>query len=177
MDQLFLSLQKRFLVPIVIVGSLLAWLILCHANYKSYWYGTIYRVQTTDFNILHHSLPPTLSRMILEGKSELVQKTLDSTYGLFGLVITDPEGQTVLWQTNKVYHRESWHKKINPEYLNNLKEPFDLLTAPAVLEPEPVGLALVSAQVPAWAGTDWGQPNCQISYAGTLRQLAVVLAA
>ena len=135
MDQLFLSLQKRFLVPIVIVGSLLAWLILCHANYKSYWYGTIYRVQTTDFNILHHSLPPTLSRMILEGKSELVQKTLDSTYGLFGLVITDPEGQTVLWQTNKVYHRESWHKKINPEYLNNLKEPFDLLTAPAILEP------------------------------------------
>ncbi|MBI1269378.1 hypothetical protein GC174_02995 [bacterium] len=135
MDQLFLSLQKRFLVPIVIVGSLFAWLILCHANYKSYWYGTIYRVQTTDFNILHHSLPPTLSRMILEGKSDLVQKTLDSTYGLFGLVITDPEGQTVLWQTNKVYHRESWHKKINPEYLKNLKEPFDVLTAPATLEP------------------------------------------
>ena len=135
MDQILLSLQKRFLVPLVIVGSILAWLILCHANYKSYWYGTIYRVQTTDFNILHHALPPTLSKMIMEGRSDLVQKTLDSTYGLFGLVITDPSGETVLWQTNKVYHRKSWHNKVSPDYLRKLDEPYDLLTAPAELEP------------------------------------------
>lgn len=135
MDQILLALRKRFIIPLVIVGSILAWFILCHAHYKSYWYGTIYRVQTVDFNMLHHTLPPLLSRMIIEGRSDLVQKTLDSTYGLFGLVVTDASGSTILWQTNKVYHRESWHHKVNPQYLGSIDEPFDLLTASASLSP------------------------------------------
>ncbi|MBZ0188442.1 MAG: hypothetical protein K8F91_19495 [Candidatus Obscuribacterales bacterium] len=135
MDQLLLSLRKRIVVPLVILVALAAWLILCHAHYKSYWFGTIYRVQTTDFNLLHHALPPTLSRMILESRGDLVQRTLDSTYGLFGLVVTDPSCSTVLWKTNKVYHRESWHHKATPDFLRELDEPFDVLTAPAALEP------------------------------------------
>lgn len=135
MDQLTQSLKKRYVVPAIIIAALGAWLILCHAHYKSYWFGTIYRVQTTDFNLLHHTLPPTLSRMIIEGRSDLVQETLDSTYGLFGIVITDPSGSSVLWKTNKVYHRESWHKKASPDLLKTVGEPYDLLTSPPPLEP------------------------------------------
>ena len=135
MDQVLLSLKKRILVPAVILVGLCAWLILCHAHYKSYWFGTIYRVQTTDFNLLHHVLPQTLSQMIIAGRSDLIQETLDSSFGLFGLVITDPSGKTVLWKTGKVYHRESWHHKATPELLSSEVEPFDLLTNPVELEP------------------------------------------
>lgn len=135
MDQILLSLKKRIIVPLVLLVALVAWLILCHANYRSYWYGTIYRVQTTDFNLLHHTLPYTLSRMIMENRMDLVQQTLDSTYGLFGLVITDAECNTVICKTNKVYHRESWHNKSAVKYLRELDEPFDVLTVPPTLEP------------------------------------------
>src|SRR5581483_8755384 len=76
MDRILLSLQKRFLIPIVVALGLLVWLIWCNAHYRSYWHGTIYRVQTTDFNLLHHSLPQTLSMMIIQGRTDLVQKTL-----------------------------------------------------------------------------------------------------
>lgn len=134
-DRILLSLKKRIIVPFVIVLAIGTWVILCHAHYKSYWYGTIYRVQTTDFNLLHHALPQTLSRMIIEGRSDLVQKTLDSTFGLFGLVITDPSGETILWKTNKVYHAKSWHDKAVPELLKDVNEPYDLLTSPVELEP------------------------------------------
>lgn len=134
-DRILLSLKKRIIVPFVILLAVGTWVILCHAHYKSYWYGTIYRVQTTDFNLLHHALPQTLSRMIIEGRSDLVQKTLDSTFGLFGLVITDPSGETILWKTNKIYHAKSWHDKAVPEMLKDITEPYDLLTSPVELEP------------------------------------------
>lgn len=129
MDRILLSLQKRFLIPIVIIVGLCAWLMICHAHYRSYWEGTIYRVQTTDFNLLHHCLPQTLSLMIVKGKSELIQQTLDSTYGLFGLVITDPNGKEVWWKTSKIYHRESWHYKATADNLLKVDEPYDLLIA------------------------------------------------
>ena len=105
MEKILSSLKKRLVIPIVIVASLLTWLLLCHAHYKSYWF-------------------------------DLIQKTLDSTYGLFGLVITDADGENVLWQTNKIYHRKSWQDKVNPKYLNSLDEPYDTITAPAALTPE-----------------------------------------
>ncbi len=135
MDRILLSLQKRFLIPIVVALGLLVWLIWCNAHYRSYWHGTIYRVQTTDFNLLHHSLPQTLSMMIIQGRTDLVQKTLDSTYGLFGLVVTDPSGSEIWCQTDKVYHTRSWQDKVTPEKLAKLDEPFDYLTAPVELDP------------------------------------------
>ncbi len=135
MDQAILSIKKRFIIPLIVIAGIGSWLILCHAHYKSYWFGTIYRVQTTDFNLLHHILPQTLSQMIIAGRIDLIQETLDSTFGLFGLVITDPSGKTVWWKTNKVYHRESWHHKAAPDLLKLEGEPFDLLTNPVELEP------------------------------------------
>ncbi|CAN5270590.1 hypothetical protein BH11CYA1_BH11CYA1_29090 [soil metagenome] len=97
--------------------------------------GTINKVQTTDFNLLHHTLPATLSAMIQEGRDDLIQKTLDSSYGLFGLVVTDPSGENVLYRTNKIYHRQSWQKNATAEGLAKSNEPYDLITDPPQLEP------------------------------------------
>jgi len=135
MDKLLLSLRNRILVPVVCMAGIVCWLALCSIHYQSYWLGTIAKVQTTDFNLLHHTLPITLSAMIQEGRDDLIQKTLDSNYGLFGLVLTDPSGENVLYKTNKVYHRQSWQKFANAEGLAQGNEPYDLITDPPQLEP------------------------------------------
>lgn len=134
-DGLLLKLRNRILVPSVILGGVAIWLGICQVHYQSYWLGTIFRVQTTDFNLLHHTLPPVLSDMILADREDLVQRTLDSTYGLFGLVITDPTGENVLYKTDRIYHRLSWQDRIGPEALIKEDEPYDLLTNPPQLEP------------------------------------------
>jgi len=130
MNQLLLSLKKRVIVAVLVLAALVIWVVLCHAHYTSYWAGTIHRVQTADFNLLHHTLPPTLSQLIMAGRDDLIQETLDSTYGLFGLAITNASGQVVLYRTKKVYHRQSWQNLATPEQLARLDEPFDLLTDP-----------------------------------------------
>lgn len=134
-DRLLLSLRKRVLVPSIALAGILLWLLLCHIHYESYWNGTIARVQTTDFNMLHHTLPTTLACQILEGRDDLVQKTLDSSYGLFGLVVTDPAGENILYRTDKVYHQKSWQPMATPEELSKSGEPFDLITDPPQIEP------------------------------------------
>lgn len=134
-DGLLLKLRNRILVPSVILGGVAIWLGICQVHYQSYWLGTIFRVQTTDFNLLHHTLPPVLSDMILADREDLVQRTLDSTYGLFGLVITDPTGENVLYKTDRTYHRISWQDRISPDGLLKEDEPYDLLTNPPQLEP------------------------------------------
>jgi hypothetical protein len=61
------------------------WLGFCRSHYESYWNGTIHRVQTVDFNILHHVLPTCLSQMILAGRDAEIQNVLNSNYGIFGI--------------------------------------------------------------------------------------------
>ena len=76
---------------LVLVGST-AFGMASYANFghhKSYWNGTIERVQTVDFNMLSHMLPAKLSQALMEGDEPEIQRTLDSNYGLFGLVVTD----------------------------------------------------------------------------------------
>lgn len=133
MDSIVLSLRKRFLIPAVLILGLIVWFSLCRAFYESYWSGTVHRVQTVDFNLLHHTLPTTLSTLIIAGRDEEIQRVLNSTFGLFGLVITDPSGQSILYKTNKVYKRKSWQANASPEGLAYEKEPFDLLTDPPPL--------------------------------------------
>lgn len=137
MDQILLSAKKRILFPLIFVGAVCLWLFLCQANYESYWNGTIHRVQTTDFNILHHTLPQTLSVLIAAGRDDLVQNVLDSTYGLFGIVVTDASGESILFETGKVYHKRTWQNKVSPEELaaDARTEPPDVLTDPPPLEP------------------------------------------
>jgi hypothetical protein len=136
MDNLILSLKKRFFVPAVLVLALLVWLLLCQAFYRSYWEGTLERVQTVDFNLLHHTLPTTLSELIIADRDDLVQKVLDANYGLFGLVITDPSGSSIIYATNKISGEKTWQKYLSQEGLASSKEPADWLSDPPPLEPQ-----------------------------------------
>lgn len=133
MDQLILSCRAKFVIPAVLVIGLGVWLLLCKAHHQSYWSGTIYRVQTVDFNMLHRSLPPTLSQLIAVGRDDLIQDVLDSNYGIFGLVITNPGGDSIIYKTNREYKRSSWQPLVTPAYLQQSTEPFDLLTDPPPL--------------------------------------------
>jgi hypothetical protein len=135
MDRLILALKKRFLLPVICVAAVVVWLLMCKAHWESYWDGTIFRVQTVDFNMLHHMLPTTISELIIVGRDDLIQRVLDSNYGIFGLVVTDPEGQSILYRTGKVYGKASWQKIISPEFLAKTTEPYDLLTDPPPVEP------------------------------------------
>jgi hypothetical protein len=112
------------------------WLGFCRSHYESYWNGTIHRVQTVDFNILHHVLPTCLSQMILAGRDAEIQNVLNSNYGIFGIVVTDPSGQEILFRTNNFYQKESWQPKLSVNFLQSLSEPYDLLTDPPPLAPQ-----------------------------------------
>jgi len=138
MDKILLSTKKRLLLPVVFLIGVALWLFLCHEQHNSYWLGTIYKVQTTDFNLLHHTLPSTLSQLIIADRDDLVQNVLDSNYGLFGLVVTDPADETVLYETSKNYHGKSWKGHIGSDELSSIRkgEPFDLLTDPPPLGSE-----------------------------------------
>ncbi len=63
--------------------------ITSYSLYQGYWHGTIRRVQTVDFNILSHTLPTKLSFALINQNVEELQRTLNSNYGLFGIVVTD----------------------------------------------------------------------------------------
>ncbi len=133
MNKLVLAIKTRFLIPAVIVVAVLVWLGFCRSHYESYWNGTIHRVQTVDFNILHHVLPSALSQLILAGKVDEIQKVLNSSYGIFGLVVTDPSGQEIFFRTSNHYQKETWQPLLTVEFLQTIKEPYDLLTDPPPL--------------------------------------------
>ncbi|AFZ27252.1 nuclease-like protein [Cylindrospermum stagnale PCC 7417] len=101
-------------------------------RYNNYWDKTIFRVQTVDFNILSHTLPTKLSYAITQNQPEEVQRTLDSNYSLFGLIVTDSSGQKIIAYSGKNSDRSSsWKAALNPEKLKN--HSYDLL-----LDPPPV---------------------------------------
>ncbi|MEC4814521.1 MAG: hypothetical protein SAK29_14780 [Scytonema sp. PMC 1069.18] len=102
-------------------------------RYNNYWDTTIFRVQTVDFNILSHTLPTKLSQAIVQNKPEELQRTLNSNYGLFGLVVTDPTGQKVI-ASSQSYKTPSWASALNPEQLQ--KHPYDVLLNPPPTYPQ-----------------------------------------
>jgi hypothetical protein len=135
MDRFFLSLKANVLIAIVAVLAAFSWVSLCQKYYESYWLGTIRRVQTVDFNILHHTMPITLSYLILSGRSEAIQQVLDSNYGIFGIVITDPRGANVVYKSEKIYKFKSWQNDLGMKVLAASQqgldaEHFDWLTDP-----------------------------------------------
>lgn len=98
-------------------------------RYNNYWNQTIFRVQTVDFNILSHTLPTKLSYAIIKNKPEEVQRTLDSNYSLFGLIVTDSSGQKIISYSGKDSGKSSsWKAAINPQELT--KHPYDVLLDP-----------------------------------------------
>ena len=106
------------------------------SHHHSYWNGTIERVQTVDFNMLSHMLPTKLSQAIIEGDSEEIQRTLDSNYGLFGLVITDCTtaqldcNQTAQYASNSNF---PWRTQLTEEILAT--STYDVLMNPPPLHP------------------------------------------
>jgi predicted RNA binding protein YcfA (HicA-like mRNA interferase family) len=107
-------------------------------HYNKYWYGTIFRVQTVDFNMLSHTLPGKLSYTLLQGNREELQRTLDSNYGLFGLIVTDCKmaakdcpSEQILYQSKS---SQKWTKEISLATLSN--HPYDLLQNPPPLQVE-----------------------------------------
>lgn len=141
-DQVIKALKKRVFIPIVCVCAFAIWVVLCSKYYESYWGGTIQRVQNVDFNMLHHTLPPSLSYLVLTGQDEAVQKVLDSTFGLFGIVITDPQGEHILYKTEAEYHGKTWQKSLSINSLHAsqiegaLTQHYDLLTDPPPTMPQ-----------------------------------------
>ncbi len=101
-------------------------------RYNNYWNQTIFRVQTVDFNILSHTLPTKLSYALIKKQPEEVQRTLNSNYSLFGLIVTDSSGQEIIAYSGKDGGKpSSWKAALNPQELK--KHPYDVL-----LDPPPV---------------------------------------
>lgn len=141
MDKFILSVNKRFLLPCIAVVAFIVWVLLCAKQYDSYWNGTIRRVQTVDFNILHHTMPITLSYLVLTGQDASIQKVLDSNFGIFGIVITDPKGEKIIYKSEKVYKKVTWQKELSIDYLHKSQltaepEHYDWLTDPPPLAPQ-----------------------------------------
>ncbi len=115
------------------LGTLKNW-----GHHNSYWHGTIFRVQTVDFNMLSHTLPGKLSYTLLEGNIGELQRTLDSNYGLFGLIVTDCKMATKDCLSEQILYQSKsslkWTKEISLATLSN--HPYDLLQNPPPLQAE-----------------------------------------
>jgi len=108
------------------------------ANHKGYWEGTIVRVQTTDFNILSHTLPTKLSYALQKRDYVELQRTLNSNYGLFGIVVTNCTTTAIECPTQKILHitesTKSWREQLKIQDLS--QHPYDLLRDPPPLVTE-----------------------------------------
>lgn len=109
--------------------------VVTFERYNSYWNQTIFRVQTVDFNILSHTLPTKLSYAILKKQPQEVQRTLDSNYSLFGLVVTDSSGQIIIAYSGKNSRKsQKWKASLDPQQLKN--HPYDVLLDPPPVFPQ-----------------------------------------
>lgn len=101
-------------------------------NHHGYWNGTIQKVQTTDFNILSHTLPTKLSLALIENDIQEVRRTLDSNYGLFGMVVTNCTiAETICSNQEILYSTTSnleWKQQLTVEKLADA--PYSILRNP-----------------------------------------------
>jgi signal transduction histidine kinase len=104
-------------------------------NYKNYWEKTIFRVQTVDFNMLSHMLPAKLSATLIQNDFQEVQRTLDSNYGYFNLVVTDCKTVEKLCPNQKILYASKTKKNSieSIQVTDLLEKPFDLLKDPPPL--------------------------------------------
>jgi signal transduction histidine kinase len=88
---------------------------IIYYNYQNYWQVTIYRTQTVDFNILANLLPHKVSAQLTEGDSQGIQETVDSNYGLFGIIITDCKTAQVGCSEQRILYASSVKVQSNTE--------------------------------------------------------------
>lgn len=132
MKQIFWTLGRLLLITST---SLSLAIIASLPSYQSYWHKTIKRVQTVDFNILFHTLPTKLSYALINQDIEELQRTLNSNYGLFGIVVTDclsnePEcpNQKIIYSSESNF---SWKQQLDSKTLSN--SPYSTLQNPPPL--------------------------------------------
>lgn len=83
-----LGLKVILFTAVLMIASL-------YVHFKGH-HATIYRVQTVDFNILHHTLPPLISYLVEASDIPGIQRLLKVNYGLFTIVVTDPSGTKII---------------------------------------------------------------------------------
>jgi signal transduction histidine kinase len=109
----------------VILAALVT-LSLGYVSYFNYWKRTIFRTQTVDFNILVNTLPTKLSMHLIDNNIEELQRTLDSNYGLFGIVVTNcqlaepecPEQEIIYLSSGEVIKTAPADKIFKPKGIN-----------------------------------------------------------
>ena len=108
----------------------------CYRSYQRYWNQTIKRVQTVDFNILAHTLPTKLSYVLINNDLEELQRTLNSNYGYFGLVVTNCLSIEKLCPNQSIIHstdsQGEWKKQLNAKSLTE-NIPYSILRNPPPL--------------------------------------------
>jgi signal transduction histidine kinase len=105
----------------------------CFSTYYAYWH-TINTVQTVDFNILSHTLPPKLSSLLIQKSDEELRQTIHSNYGLFGIVVTDCNVDTQYCPNQKIlYYSGSTFRKKKPQTNLLANNPYDFLKDPPPL--------------------------------------------
>ncbi|MEB3175664.1 MAG: type II toxin-antitoxin system HicA family toxin [Cyanobacteriota bacterium] len=122
------------LLGIEIVALILG-LGLIYKAYDGHWRGVRYRAQTLEFNLLAHTLPPTLSLTLRRGDQAALQAILDSNDGQFGLVLTDPQGKRILALSRPLqWGEDRWRRFLAQKDL--AQHPFDFLWDPPSLHPQ-----------------------------------------
>jgi Nuclease-related domain len=117
---------------IIFMGGLLLSAFISAGDHATYWNGTIFKVQTVDFNILSHMLPTKLSYALMRGDMNEIQHTVDSNFHRFGMVVTDATGKKILtWSGRDKNDPLTWKQALNPDELQ--KYPFDVLMDPPPL--------------------------------------------
>ena len=132
MKQLVISLGR---LAVITCTALAIGTIVAKKYHQDYWHGTIKRVQTVDFNILAHTLPTKLSYTLINQDLVELQRTINSNYGLFGIVVTDclsidtecPH-QKILYSSDS---QHDWKQQLNSETLFNA--PYSILRNPPPL--------------------------------------------
>jgi hypothetical protein len=119
----------------VVTACVVVWL-----GRYNYWAITIHRTQTVDFNILSNLLPPRISTYLSKAPLSIdningLQQTLDSNYGLFGIVVTDcksvanqcPNQNIIYASKSKVETTSSGRQRLIPEnnYAQTWTEKFE----------------------------------------------------
>ncbi|MCS7030554.1 MAG: hypothetical protein NZL92_03340 [Gloeomargarita sp. SKYG116] len=124
--QLFNPLSWRGLVVTVAVAGGGSYFMYRLHDY--HWNELMFQVQTVDFNILSHTLPTKLSLDLLRGDLAELQRTLDSGYGYFGLVVTDADGRQIIAMSRS---EERWTRNLQLDH-----HPYDLLLDPPPTQPQ-----------------------------------------
>jgi len=136
------------------------------SNHDNYWNKTIFAVQTIDFKILAHTLPTKLSTLLIRQDKTEIQKTLNSSTGRFGMVVTDCKvevveclGQNIIYKTDS---RSTWSTSLTVDSLKDA--PFDLLLDPPPTKAEIDFLDIRSDKFTVTGAINQGKPIGRVYY-------------